>query len=203
MSDTGSDVGGGSREEPADGGRFVRVPAGALVILVGPPGSGKSTFAAELINQGKVEASAVISSDDIAVQMFGATADRELVDPQIFAERDRRVVQRLRAGRTTVVDATNVRPEARARLVAIARRFDVAVVMLRFPQPEHVLIAQNTERDKRLPVPEVLHYAAVMAAYATREFLRAEGVSAVHDVPGRYQHVSAAQAVARFEFDAV
>jgi predicted kinase len=81
------------------------------------------------------------------------------------------VVERLSGGRTTVVDATNVRPEARARLVAIARRFDVAVVVLRFPQPEHVLIAQNTERDKRLAVPEVLDYAALMAAYATREFL--------------------------------
>jgi predicted kinase len=180
---------------------LVRLPSGALVILVGAPGSGKSTFAAELVRQGKVDPAAVVSSDDIAVQMFGPTVDREAADPYIFGERDRRLIARLRAGLTSVVDATNVRVEARERLVAIARRFGVPVVVLRFERSDEVLIAQNSQRSKRLPVPEVRGYAALMTAHASAEQLRAERVWAVHDVPGRDQQVNPAQAAARFAFD--
>jgi predicted kinase len=170
-------------------------------MLTGPPAAGKSTFAAELVRQGKVDAAAVISSDDIAVQLFGPVVDREVADPQIFAERDRRVAERLGAGLSVVVDATNVLPQARMRLTAIAARFGCPVVVLRFAQPPPVLIAQNAGRDKRLPVQQVRDYAALMAAHATVEQLRAEDVWAVHDVPGRDQQVTPAQAAGRFEFD--
>jgi predicted kinase len=133
--------------------------------------------------------------------MFGPTVDRQAADPYVFGERDRRLIARLRAGLTSVVDATNVRIEARELLATIARRFGVPVVVLRFERSDKVLIAQNSERRKRLPVPEVREYAALMAAYAAPEQLRAEEVWAVHDVPGRDQQVSPAQAAARFVLD--
>ncbi len=170
-------------------------------MLAGPPAAGKSTFAAELVRQGKVDAASVVSSDDIAVQLFGPAVDREVADPQIFAERDRRVAERLGVGLSVVVDAPNVLPQARARLAAIARRFGSPVVVLRFAQPQSVLTAQNAERDKRLPAEQLRDYAALMAAHATVEQLRSEDVWAVHDVPGRDQQVTPAQAVCRFEFD--
>jgi predicted kinase len=179
----------------------IRVPAGALVVLVGAPAAGKSTFAAELVRQGRVDRAAVVSSDDIAVEMFGPAVDRSAADPEIFGERDRRVIARLEAGLTTVVDATNVRIDARARLQAIARRFTAPVVVLRFDRTDEVLVAQNAGRGKRLPVSEVRQYAALMAAGADAERLRSEDVLAVHDVPGRDRQVGPAQAAARFEFD--
>jgi len=191
--------------DPVDGVRLgegpVVIPSGTLVILAGPPAAGKRTFAAELVRQGRVDAAAVVSSDDIAVQLFGTAVDREAADPQIFAERDRRVAQRLGAGLSVVVDATNVLPQARMRLTAIAGRFGSPVVVLRFARPPSVLIAQNAERDKRLPVEQVLDFAALMAAHATVEQLSAEDVWAVHDVPGRDQQVTPAQAAGWFEFD--
>lgn len=131
--------------------------------------------------------------------MFGPTVDRNLADPQIFAERDRRVVERLRAGLTAVADATNILPEARARLASIAPAIRCPVVVLRFGQPEVVLIAQNAERDKCLPVQEIRDYATLMAEYATSEQLRAEDVWAVYEVPGRDQRVNAAKAAARVQ----
>jgi predicted kinase len=183
------------------GGAPIPVPVGALVVLVGPPASGKSTFAAELVRQGKIDRAAVVSSDDIAVDMFGPAVDRDTADPQIFAERDRRVAERLRAGLTAVVDATNVQPAARSRLTGIAQRFDAPVVVLRFAQSHDVLIMQNDERDKHLPAQQVRDYAALMATHATSDQLRSENVWAVHDVPGRDQQVNAGQAAAGFEFD--
>jgi predicted kinase len=107
-----------------------------------------------------------LSSDDIAVEMFGPAVDREVADPEIFAERDRRLAQRLVAGRTAVVDATNVLPQARARVAAIARRFGAAVVVLRFGQPPGVLLAQNVERDERLPARQVRDYAVLQLGSA-------------------------------------
>jgi predicted kinase len=169
-------------------------------MLIGPPASGKSTFAAELVGQGRVDAAAVVSSDDTAMELFGLNVDREVADPLIFTERDRRVAQRLAGGRVAVVDATNVLPAARARLVAIASRFGSPAVALRFAQPQDVLIAQNDERDKRLPVQQVRDYASLMAAHATQGRLCSEDMWAVLDVPGRCQQVTSAQAACRFEF---
>jgi hypothetical protein len=37
--------------------------------------------------------------------------------------------------------------------VTIAPQFAAPVIMLRFSQPENVLISQNAERDKRLTLP--------------------------------------------------
>src|SRR6266487_1372014 len=128
----------GSAEAVRLGERPVLIPSGALVMLAGSPAAGKSTFAAELVRQGKVDAAGVVSSDDIAVRLFGPAVDREVADPQIFAERDRRVAERLGAGLSVVVDATNVLPQARVRLAAIAGRFGSPVVVLRFAQPQSV-----------------------------------------------------------------
>jgi len=102
-----------------------------------------------------------------------------------------------------VVDATNVLPEARVRLMAIAQRVGAPVVMLRFAQSTNVLMTQNAEREKRLSAQQVRDYVALMAVHATGEQLRSDDVWAVHDVPGRDRQVSAAQAAAVFEFEVV
>jgi hypothetical protein len=44
-------------------------PAGPIVLIV-PPGGGKSSFAAQLVCLGTVEASAVVSADAIATELF-------------------------------------------------------------------------------------------------------------------------------------
>jgi hypothetical protein len=41
------------------------------MVLIVPLGTGKSSFAAELVRLGSVEASPVVSSDAIATELFG------------------------------------------------------------------------------------------------------------------------------------
>lgn len=79
-------------------------------------------------------------------------------------------------------------------------QFGVPIVVLRFERSDAVLITQNSQRSKGLPLAEVQEYAALMAADATHEKVWAEAVWAVHDVPGRDQKVSAPQAAARYHF---
>lgn len=181
----------------------IRVPAG-LVVLVGPPASGKTSFVRALIASRQIDAEAVVSSDEIRAELFGtspADADSDAADARIFEERDRRIVARLAAGRTAIAESTNVTPQARARLIAIARRFSAPVTMLRFDPDVPDLLHQYTERGRTdLTAADVRAYAAIMSRDAGADRLRSEGATAVHDVPGRRQATTPAEAAARFSF---
>lgn len=181
----------------------VRVPVG-LVVLVGPPAAGKTSFVRELVAGGRIDAGAVVSSDEIRAELFGAApagADSDAADARIFEERDRRIAARLAAGRSAVAESTNVTPQARARLLDLAGRFGVPVTVLRFDPEVTDLLRQYAERGRTdLTAADVRAYAAVMSRDAGADRLRAEGAAAVHDVPGRRDGVTPAEAAARFVF---
>lgn len=182
---------------------IVRVPAG-LVVLVGAPASGKTSFVRALVARRQIPAEAVVSSDQIRTELFGASpahAESDAADAQVFEERDRRIVARLAAGHSAIAESTNVTPQARARLIAIARRFHAPVTMLRFAPDVAELLEQYTERGRTdLTATDVRAYATTMIRDATAARLRAEGAASVHDVPGRRHAVTPGQAAARFCF---
>ncbi|MDI5969623.1 ATP-binding protein [Streptomyces sp. SL13] len=141
-----------------------------------------------------------MSSDKIRAELFGdppfLTAS-DAVDAAVCAEHDRRLV----AGRNAVAGSTNLTPRARARLLALAGRFTTPVTMLRFPQEVSDLLRQHAERGRPdVTAADVCAYAAIMRRDAGADQLRSEGAAAVHDVPGRRQGVTPAEAAARFFF---
>src|ERR1700758_5505280 len=110
----------------------VKIPELALVVLVGPSGSGKSTLARSLFKPTEVISSDFcrgLVSDDENDQ----AATNDAFEVLHFIAR-----KRLAAGRLTVVDATNVQPEARKPLVALAREFHCLPVALVLDFPERV-----------------------------------------------------------------
>lgn len=187
---------------PAPSG-LTRVPAG-LVVLVGPPASGKSSFVRALIARGLIDGDSVVSSDEIRAELFGTApteAHTDAADARIFHERDRRIVARLAGGHTAVAESTNVTSRARTRLIAIARRFDSPVTVLRFDPDLDVLLEQHAERGRTdITAADVHAFASVMARHAGTDQLRSEGAHVVHDVPGRRQGVTPAEAATRFSF---
>jgi len=119
------------------------IPELSLVCLVGASGSGKSTFARQ--HFGPFE---VLSSDFCR----GLVADDENDQGASAAAFD--VLhyiagKRLDAGRLTVVDATNVQPESRRQLVALARDHDVLPVAVVLDLPERVCLDRNAARPDR------------------------------------------------------
>src|SRR2546423_4997727 len=91
------------------------IPELALVVLVGPSGSGKSSFASK-----HFKATEVISSDFCR----GLVADDEndqAATKDAFEILHYVASKRLAAGRLTVIDATSVQVEARRSLVELAR----------------------------------------------------------------------------------
>lgn len=184
----------------------VRIPVG-LVVLVGPPASGKTSFVRALVARRQVDAEAVVSSDEIRTELFGAVAEpadsdaADAADARIFEERDRRIAARLADGLSAIAESTNVTPRARERLIALARRFDAPVTVLRFAPDVADLLQQYAERGRTdLTTADVRAYAAVMSRDAGADRLRDEGAAAVHDVPGRRQSVTPGEAAARFAF---
>lgn len=104
----------------------IAIPELALVALVGPTGSGKSTFARR-----HFKATEVLSSDYcrglVSDDENSQAATGDAFDVLYYVAR-----KRLAAGRLTVIDATNVQPEARKPIVALAREYHclpVAIVL--------------------------------------------------------------------------
>src|SRR5207248_8522905 len=100
----------------------IAIPELALVVLVGASGSGKSTFARRHFKPTEVLSSDVcrgLVSDDENDQ--AATRDAFEVLHFIAAKR-------LAAGRLTLVDATNVKADARKPLIALARQHHALAV---------------------------------------------------------------------------
>nr|WP_299536783.1 ATP-binding protein [uncultured Streptomyces sp.] len=188
---------------PRPGSGPIRV-AGGLVVLVGPPASGKSSFVRALVARRQIDEDAVASSDEIRAELFGtssAEAGTDAADAVVFGERDRRVAARLGAGRTALAESTNVTPQARTRLIALAGRLDAPVTMLRFTPDLATLLEQHAGRSRTdVTIADIHASAADMARYAGADRLRSEGAHAVHDVPGRRQGVTPAEAAARFSF---
>jgi protein phosphatase len=119
------------------------IPELSLVVLIGVSGSGKSSFA-----RTRFRATQVLSSDFCR----GLVADDEndqRATPAAFDVLNYIAATRLRAGRLTVVDATNVKREDRAKLVQLARDHDVLPVAIVLDVPEAVAIERNAARSDR------------------------------------------------------
>lgn len=93
----------------------ITVPELALVVLVGPSGAGKSTFA------GKHFKVTEVLSSDFCRGLVSDDENSQAATNDAFELLHFIGAKRLAAGKFTVVDATNVQPEARKPLVALAR----------------------------------------------------------------------------------
>ncbi|HET9477771.1 MAG TPA: AAA family ATPase, partial [Pyrinomonadaceae bacterium] len=123
--------------------KTITIPELALVVLIGPSGCGKSTFALSHFKPTEVLSSdfcrALVSDDE---NNQAATKDAFEVLHFIAAKR-------LAAGKFSVVDATNVQPEARKPLVALARAYHVIPVAMVLNLPDRVCQDRNRLRSDR------------------------------------------------------
>jgi len=119
------------------------IPNMSLVVLVGSSGSGKSTFARE--HFGEFE---VLSSDFFRGLVSNDENDQSATAAAFEALRFV-ASKRLAAGLLTVIDATNVQPEARKSFVKLARDHDVLPVAIVLDVSERICIDRNASRTDR------------------------------------------------------
>ena len=146
----------------------IEIPELALVILIGPSASGKSTFARKHFKPTEIITSDLcraLVADDENAQDATAAAFEVL---HLIASK------RLESGRLTVIDATNVQPESRKSLVELAKKYYCLVVGIVFDMPERVMIERNKLRTDRTVRQDVIHRQRDQMRRSQR-FLKREG----------------------------
>ena len=165
----------------------ITIPELALVVLIGPSGSGKSSFGRK-----HFKPTEVISSDFCRGLVSDDENDQSATE-DAFAVLRFIAARRLAAGRLTVIDATNVLVEDRKVLIKLAREHHFLPVALVFNLPEKLCHERNLARPDRQFGAHVVRrqHAAMRRSLGV---LRAEGFTHVH-VLNSPEHVEAAEII--------
>ena len=155
----------------------IEIPELCLVVLMGASGAGKSSFARRHFLPTEIISSdfcrGLVCDDETSLE---ASADAFKLVHEIAA-------LRLKGGKLTVVDATNVQKEARAPLLALARRFYVQAVAIALDVPEEVCHERNQSRPDRDFGPHVVRNHARQLRKSLRH-LQKDGFRYVHVLRG-------------------
>lgn len=151
----------------------ISIPELALVVLVGPSGSGKSSF-----GRRHFKPTEVISSD-FCRGLVSDDENAQSATDDAFAVLHFIAARRLGAGKLTVIDATNVMPEDRKELVKLARTYHCPPVALVFNLPERLCHERNQQRPDRQFGPHVVRRQHANMRRSLGQ-LRREGFTHVH-----------------------
>lgn len=158
---------------------FVLIPAfdRQKLLLIGPSGSGKSTFARKHFKPTE------IVSSDVCRGLVSDDENDQTVSDEAFALLHHLVSIRLKLGRLTVVDATNVDPAFRRRLIEIARQHHCLPAALVFRLPEAICQERNQQRADRNFGPHVVRRQIAIMKRGLRG-LKREGFRRLHTFHG-------------------
>lgn len=148
------------------------IPRNTLVVLCGPAGCGKSTWATRHFAPTQIvssDACRALVSDDPVNQ--GAT-------PHAFQLLKFVIHKRLDLRRLTVADATSLKRQDRKQLLSIARRFNFLAALVVFDIPLDLCLRRNSGRDRVVPRHAIdSQYALLQATLRTVD---SEGFDSVY-----------------------
>jgi protein phosphatase len=132
---------------------IMTIPRRTLLVLCGPAGSGKSTFAAQRFSE-----TTIVSSDHCRA-MICDDENNQKVNRDTFELFHLIIQKRLLLGRFTVADSTALQPEARRKLRTLSRNYGYFGCLLIFNIPPQICLERNKSRQ-RLVEENVIPYHA-------------------------------------------
>ncbi len=149
------------------------IPELAVVALVGPSGSGKSSFARKHFRPTEV------LSSDFCRGLVSDEENSQAATNDAFEVLYFIASKRLTTGKLVVIDATNVQVEARKPIIALARQFHCIPVAIVFDLPEKLCHERNRNRPDRDFGPHVIRQQSQQLRRSLRNLQR-EGFRRVH-----------------------
>ncbi|MEP7272613.1 MAG: AAA family ATPase [Acidobacteriota bacterium] len=146
----------------------IQIPYPSLVLLIGPAGAGKTTFALKHFLETEV-----VSSDRCRAMIIDDEADQR-VSAQAFSVLRQITRYRLQNRRLTVIDATNLERSSRRSILTLAEVAQLPTVAILFDVGMDALKANNRKRSERV-VPDSIIESQFAALQLARTQLSREG----------------------------
>ncbi len=118
----------------------------ALIILVGPPASGKSTWGKEFASENNV---VYVSTDSIRAEIGTGEADQN-VSAAAFGIARQRVSQALSQGKHAMIDATSVDHKSRKNWINIGKGHGAYIITVAFEVPKEELYRRDAQRPRHV-----------------------------------------------------
>jgi len=124
---------------------IARIPSNALVVLIGPSGSGKSSWAQQWFRDNQI-----VSSDQLRA-LVGTGERDQRAGTDAFELLDEILARRLKRGLLTIVDSLGFDDSRRAAWVGLAREQKMSAVAVFFATSDKDCRARNKARAEPVP----------------------------------------------------
>lgn len=128
----------------------IEIPELSLIAMVGVSSSGKTTFA------GKYFGDSFVLSSDFFRRMVCDDENDQTVTKEAFELLYSTAEKRLKVGRRTVIDATNLNSSDRKEIIKLAKAQDVHAAAIVLNIPEKTLLERNEARSDRHISPQTI-----------------------------------------------
>ncbi|MHB9132089.1 MAG: AAA family ATPase [Armatimonadota bacterium] len=143
-----------------------------LLVLVGIPGSGKTTYAQQLA--ARCPTARLVSPDLIRERLYPGYAEgridvRKINDQHVFRLAYHEAGSALATGYHVIFDATSLTIKRRHKLIALAHRHHAAAVARFFPVRMPEALRRNRLRTRQVPPGAIAAMANVLVPPSKRE----------------------------------
>ncbi len=117
-----------------------------LMILCGPPASGKSTWGKKFANKNNIT---YVSTDSIRAEI-GSGENDQSISAAAFDIARNRVRTALSNGKSAMIDATNVSKKARRNWINMGREHGAYIIAVAFEVPRNELLRRDAKRERHV-----------------------------------------------------
>jgi predicted kinase len=140
-------------------------PGAFLIVVLGLPGSGKTTFARAFAKElGAQHFNTDIIRDELGLRGRYSAADKR----QVYREMEEQATHALQAGQAVIVDGTFYQPDLREPFQRLARQSGVALFWIVVQAPE-AAISARLKRQRDYSEADYAVYRRIKAAWVPPE----------------------------------